>query len=83
MNKLRTYLKDRGVSHKAFGEAIGVTQATINRYVNGERFPSQEIIVKIAQATEGEISPADWFSVENITPMAFDASIGGDRSLIE
>lgn len=83
MKKLRTYLKDRGVSHKAFGEAIGVTQATINRYVNGERFPSQEIIVKIAQATEGEISPSDWFHVENITPVAFDASIGGDGSLIE
>jgi len=83
MKKLGTYLKKAGLSHKAFGEAIGVKQATINRYVNGDRFPSQEIILKISQATAGEISPADWFSVENITPVAFDATIGGDRSLIE
>ncbi len=43
--------QDPKVSHADFAKRIGVTQAAISRYVNGERFPSPELIRKIHEAT--------------------------------
>lgn len=51
------------LSHAAFGAKIGVTQATINRYVRGDRFPSPEMIRKIHDATGGKVGVADWYAV--------------------
>lgn len=53
--------QDTKLSHAAFGERIGVTQATINRYVRGDRFPSPEMIRKIQEATDGKVAVADWY----------------------
>lgn len=50
------------ISHAAFGELVGVTQATINRYVSGARFPSPEMILKIQDATNNQVTVADWYS---------------------
>lgn len=49
------------LSHAAFGAKIGVTQATINRYVRGDRFPSPEMIRKIHDATDGNVKVSDWY----------------------
>lgn len=62
--KIGTFIKSREMSHEAFGKIVGVTQATINRYVRGERFPSPEMIRKIHEATEGAVSVADWYETE-------------------
>ncbi len=62
--KLGTFIKSRDMSHEAFGKIVGVTQATINRYVRGERFPSPEMIRKIQDATEGSVTVADWYETE-------------------
>ncbi|NLS19869.1 helix-turn-helix transcriptional regulator [Rhizobium sp. P40RR-XXII] len=61
---LEQFLKSQEpkVSHAAFGESVGVTQATINRYVRGERFPSPDMIQKIHVATGGKVSVNDWYS---------------------
>lgn len=50
------------MSHAAFGEKIGATQATVSRYVNGDRFPSPEMIQKIVKATKGKVTAADLVS---------------------
>lgn len=52
------------ISHAAFGELVGVTQATINRYVSGTRFPSPEMVRKIHDATNGAVGVSDWYSEE-------------------
>ncbi|WP_318579119.1 helix-turn-helix transcriptional regulator [Ochrobactrum sp. AN78] len=62
MEKLRSYLHKNGISHEAFGGIVGVTQVTINRYVRGDRFPSPQMVLKIAKATKGEVSVNDWYS---------------------
>lgn len=62
--KLGTFIKSREMSHEAFGKLVGVTQATINRYVRGERFPSPEMIRKIHDATDGSVAVADWYEAE-------------------
>lgn len=65
MEKLKTYLKHNRLTHKAFADAVGVTQAAINRYVNGVRFPARNIIVKIEKATNGEVAVTDWYQVQS------------------
>ncbi len=60
--QLGTFIKQRELTHEAFGRIVGVTQATINRYVRGERFPSPEMIRKINVATEGAVTVSDWYS---------------------
>lgn len=60
--KLTQYLTDNGISETAFAERIGCGQATINRYINGKRFPEREMILKIEEATDGAVSPADWYA---------------------
>lgn len=59
---LGRYISERGLTHEAFGKLVGASQATINRYVRGERFPSRDMILKIQRATLGEVSVTDWFS---------------------
>ena len=63
---LEQYLlsRDPKISHEDFGKIVGVTQATINRYVRGERFPSPEMIAKIQNATEELVCVTDWYSPE-------------------
>ncbi|WP_240579248.1 helix-turn-helix domain-containing protein [Ochrobactrum sp. A-1] len=65
MEKLKAYLKDHGLTHKAFGDAVGVTQAAVNRYVNGVRFPTRTVIIKIETATNGEVTVADWYQAQS------------------
>lgn len=67
---LEQYLKKHNpkISHRAFADLVGVTQATINRYVRNERFPSPEMISKIQLATKGAVKVADWYSTAKSKP---------------
>lgn len=60
--KLAKYLSDNKLTETAFAEILGVSQVTINRYIRGDRFPVREIILKIEDATGGQVSAADWYS---------------------
>lgn len=51
------------MSHAAFAEKIGATQATVSRYANGDRFPSPEMITKIVKVTKGKVTAADLVAV--------------------
>jgi DNA-binding transcriptional regulator YdaS (Cro superfamily) len=50
---------DPKMPHAAFAKKIGVEQATVTRYVNGERFPPPETIRKIVVATKGKVTAND------------------------
>lgn len=62
--KLKTYLDERAETETAFAQRAGFKQATINRYVRGERFPDAEAIERIAAATDGSVSVLDWHQQE-------------------
>ena len=47
---LALLLKQQGLSQKELAERIGVTEATMSRYMHGERIPKSEIIANIATA---------------------------------
>ena len=48
-NRISKILKAKGMSQKSLAYAIGITEATMSRYVNDERTPNAEVIVKIAK----------------------------------
>lgn len=49
------------LSDTAFGERCGMSQSQISRLRNGKSKPSFETIEAIRVATEGAVSPNDWF----------------------
>lgn len=58
---LSEYLNEEGMTETAFAAKLGVSQVTINRYVNGKRFPDRDTIQRISVVTEGKVPPAAWF----------------------
>lgn len=50
---LDEYLTSRGITEKAFGLSINVSQQTVHRYRSGTRKPSPVVARKIEDATEG------------------------------
>lgn len=58
--KLATYLANKPQTQAAFAAEIGVSQATINRYIGNERFPDPRMIERIADATNRKVTFADW-----------------------
>ena len=48
--RLSELLKSKGVTQKQLAERIGVTEASISRYLNSNRIPKSEIIANMATA---------------------------------
>ena len=59
---LRTFLADTEMDPPTFAEAIGVTTASVYRYIAGDRKPRPEIMQRIASATKGRVQPNDFFA---------------------
>ena len=48
--RLAKLLKQQGITQKELAERVGVTEATMSRYMHSERIPKSEIIANIATA---------------------------------
>lgn len=57
---LKEYLETTKTRQEDFAALIGVRQGTVSRLANGERWPSRETIVRVAEATNGLVSISDW-----------------------
>lgn len=57
---LATYLKRDENAECALASKVGKSQAAINRYRNGKRFPDAETARLIDEQTEGEVPFAAW-----------------------
>ncbi len=69
MSKLKLYLSKNNITYAEFAILVGVTQASIARYVNKKRFPHPRIIQKISEVTDNYISPSDWYQ-ENFSSIS-------------
>ena len=58
---LRQYLSERDLTLATFGDAIGVSRVAVSRYVRGLRMPSPAVMRAIMDATEGEVTPNDFY----------------------
>ena len=48
--RIADLLKRKGIQQKELAERIGLTEATISRYISGERDPKPEVLANIATA---------------------------------
>lgn len=60
--KLATWIRTN-TTVTDFAERIGKSRAQVHRYMNGENL-SRRVIERICAETDGQVSPADFFEVE-------------------
>lgn len=58
---LGDYLKKRQMTAKAFAAEIGVHVSTITRAVKGTQLPKPDTMGAIAEATNQQVTPADFY----------------------
>ncbi|WP_158963940.1 helix-turn-helix domain-containing protein [Chachezhania sediminis] len=59
MVTLAQYLKSSGLTQKAFAEAVGVSQPTVNRWLSGSK-PSWEKAAAIERITGKQVPLSAW-----------------------
>ncbi len=67
MSKLAQYLKSEQMTQREFARRIGVTGATINRYVKGVSRPTWKTMPVIETATNGFVTYRDFCSSGNVS----------------
>lgn len=61
--KLEIYLDVTKKSRSEFAKNLGVTEASLCRYINGDRMPRPSLLKKIAQTTAGAVMPNDFVDI--------------------
>ena len=59
---LDEWLKSTSTKEAPFGERVGVSQQTINRYRKGTAFPGPGVMPEIVKATGGKVQPEDFYA---------------------
>ncbi len=59
--KLHQWLEWKNVTQEAFGKIVGVTQQTVTAYVQETSIPRKDTMLKIVEATNGAVQPADFY----------------------
>jgi transcriptional regulator with XRE-family HTH domain len=68
--KLRHYLSHNGLTLAAFGGMVGVSHATVSRWLRGEIAPSYARLRKIEEVTGGAVTAMNGgFHAPTITPV--------------
>ena len=57
---LDQFLRINKVSERAFSEAIGVSQPHVHRFRTGESWPNRDVMIRIREATQGQVSSEDF-----------------------
>ena len=50
--KLRDYLRFKKITNKTFANLLKISPVSLSRYLNGDRFPEKEILIKIYNLTD-------------------------------
>ena len=58
---LASYLEKNDLTATAFAAQIGVAIATVTRAARGEIMPSPETMKRIMEATNGKVTPNDFY----------------------
>lgn len=57
---LKSYIDAHGITQSEIAKAIGTTDATVSRLVNGTRKPGLHLAMDIQKATKGKVRLSDW-----------------------
>lgn len=61
--KLQEYLEFKKIKQAAFAKLVGVSAQNITRYARGQRIPDDQIMPLIFLATDGAVSPNDFYNL--------------------
>lgn len=60
---LADWLSKNDLSATDFAKTIGCAQATVQRYIAGKRIPEPDMMSAIVEATQGAVTPNDFYGV--------------------
>lgn len=69
---LRSYREKHGLTASEMGRRLGVAHTTIARMESRELIPTGALLIRIAEATEGKVTPND--VLLGVAPQAKDAA---------
>lgn len=64
--KLSEWLKENGLSQAKFAKQIGIQPSIISRIITGNRRAHADLIIRIRDATDGEVGLDDWGNYREI-----------------
>ena len=62
--KLERWIEANGHDEAAFAVLIGTTEMAVRRYCRGDRIPAKEQMQRIWQATNGDVTPNDFYGLD-------------------
>lgn len=64
--KLAVYIENKRLTLEEFGQSIGRSKMAVSRYVRGLRTPNAETMHSIMAATNGAVTPNDFYGVPDM-----------------
>ena len=58
---LKSYLKLYNITNIEFSKRLGISNVSMSRYINGDRFPEKKILNKIYELTDGLVDANDFY----------------------
>lgn len=65
---LAEFISSTKISRRDFAAIIGVSEVSVTRYLQGSRIPSKDEMLRIAKATDGAVTPNDFYGVASRAP---------------
>jgi len=62
--KLATYLQSHSISRREFALKIGISEASLSRYITGDRMPRPKIARAIMTVSGGKVTPNDFITTD-------------------
>lgn len=56
LNKLKVVLAEKGLSNKWLAEQLGITQATVSKWVTNTSQPNLDMLIKLSKVLEVDIN---------------------------
>jgi len=67
---LKQWMTRHGVTGLELAKALGIASQTVYRYAHGQRVPGKSMMLRICEATDGEVEPNDFYGVPSRSPAA-------------
>ena len=63
MHPLDEWIFNQASTRKKLADNLGISEASLSRYLSGDRIPKPEIMRKIIEVTNGIVNPQSFYSV--------------------
>ena len=65
--KLVDYLLANNIRRTDFADMVGVSQSYVTQLCQGQIWPGREIVTKILEVTDGQVTPNDFVETSAVT----------------